>query len=212
MKTKAIHFVLMSMSVLLAQRAAAQEPRWTVNVGGGFTNPVRGIESRLDRGWNFSAGAGPRFTRNLSLVGEFNYNELDLSRAALTALSMPDGNTRVWSITANPRVNFNPDGILDFYLIGGGGVYRRTVEFTQPTVTTITVFDPWWGIVYPAAVPANQILASYSTTRGGLNIGGGITVRLGHTGMKLYGEARYHHMFTPGVATTYLPVTFGLQW
>ena len=212
-KRTIISLSLLCLGGFFAESAAAQPltERWTLNVGAGFTNPVKDIERRLDQGWNFSAGGGARLTPHFSLVGEFNHNEMDISRRALAALAMPDGNTRVWSITGNPRVNFNPGGVVDFYLIGGGGVYRRTVEFTRPSTTTVAVLDPWWGVVYPAVVPADEILASYSTTRGGLNGGGGLTVRLGQSGVKIYAEARYHHMFTPGIATTYVPVTFGLQ-
>jgi opacity protein-like surface antigen len=212
MKRLAFVLVLSCLGIAVAMPAAAQDPAWTLNVGAGFTNPVRDIESRLNQGWHFTVGGGARFTPHVSLIGEFNYNELGLSRTALFALAMPDGDARIWSLTANPRVNFNPGGVLDFYVIGGGGVYRRTVEFTQPTVATVAVVDPWWGVVFPAVVPAEQILGTYGMTRGGLNAGGGVTVRLGQTGVKFFTEARYHHMFTPVVSTTFVPVTFGLQW
>jgi hypothetical protein len=101
---------------------------------------------------------------------------------------------------------------VDVYVTGGGGVYRRTVEFTQPSISTITVFDPWWGIVYPANVLTNQVIGSHSVTKPGANIGMGVSFRLGSSNAKLFAEARYHRMFTNRIDTTYVPVTFGIRW
>jgi hypothetical protein len=54
----------------------------------------------------------------------------------------------------DPIVRFNPRGKVDFYLIGGPGAYRRTVEFTQPTIATVTAFDPFFVYFVPVNVPA----------------------------------------------------------
>lgn len=50
-------------------------------------------------------------------------------------------------------------GTFDTYLIGGGGYYRRTVEFTQPAITTVTAFDPFFGF-YPANIDMPPALFS----------------------------------------------------
>ena len=126
-------------------------------------------------------------------------------------MQFPNGDSHIWAVTADPIVRLNPSGPIDLYLIGGGGVYHRLVEFTQPTVATVTAFDPFFGIFFPATVPANQVLRSFSVTKGGVNGGAGLTVRLGRGNAKLFAEARYHYMFTPN-ATTFVPVTFGLRW
>jgi hypothetical protein len=201
--------------IMLCSTAAAmaQSSRFDFHVGGGFTQPVYGVESRLDRGWNVLAGGGINFTPHVGLVGEFMFNRFGISQSALSTLNMPGGNTRVWAVTVDPIVHFHPQGAMDFYLIGGGGVYHRNVEFTRPTVQTITIFDPWWGIAYPANVAADQILSSYGTTKAGVNGGGGVSFRLGKdTKARVFAEARYHHMFTRDVRTTMLPVTFGIRW
>jgi hypothetical protein len=117
----------------------------------------------------------------------------------------------MYAATINPVIRFGARGPFRVYATAGGGVYHRKIEFTQPTVETITVFDPWWGVVYPANVPANQILASYGTTKGGVNAGAGFEVPLGEGRPKIFAEARYHRMFT-NTPTTLLPVTFGLRW
>jgi hypothetical protein len=110
-------------------------------------------------------------------------------------------------------LRINPNGRFDAYLIGGGGFYRRTVEFTQPGVGTITLFDPFWGVVYPAAVPVTDVLGSFTQHKGGLNVGGGVSFRIrGDSDTRVFAETRYHHIYTTPVRTSILPVTFGLRW
>jgi hypothetical protein len=194
--------------------ASAQEESWskfTMNVGVGLANPVQNSGSRLDTGWSFTGAAGMNFTSHLGLLGEFTYNSLGVNQTTLQALQFPNGEMRLWAFTANPVVRLNRSGKVDFYLIGGGGVYHRDAEFSQPTVATYNVYDPYFGIVYPVGVPATQVLRSYSTTAGGLNIGGGVTFKIGDSRVKAFVESRYHHMFS-NPATTILPVTFGIRW
>jgi hypothetical protein len=40
----------------------------------------------------------------------------------------------------------------------------------------------------------------------------GFSVKLGDNKTKLFGEARYHHIYTRNVETDILPVSFGLRW
>jgi opacity protein-like surface antigen len=206
--------VLFLFALLFAAPAAAQNfNRFTFNIGGGFTQPVRNSEGRVDKGFNVAAGAGVNLTPHLGIIGEFGFNNLDLTRTALLAAGVPAGSTRIYSVTANPILRFNPRGRFDAYLTGGGGFYRRTVEFTEPTVATVTVFDPFWGAFFPAAVPADRVLGSFTQNKGGWNIGGGVSFRVsGDSNTKIFAEAKYHHILTDPVATTILPVTFGLRW
>jgi opacity protein-like surface antigen len=187
--------------------------RFTFHLGGGFTEPVRYSSDRLDRGLNITAGAGINLAPRFGVVGEFGFHHLGLSSAALAAAGVPDGNARIYSLTANPVVRWNPGGRFDAYAIGGGGFYRRTVDFTAPTLTTVTVFDPYWGLIYPAAVPANLVLGSTSQNKGGLNIGGGVSMAVRpDSNVKVYAETRYHYLYTTPIRTSVLPVTFGLRW
>jgi hypothetical protein len=117
----------------------------------------------------------------------------------------------MWSLTLNPIVHTNPRGPVDVYFIGGGGLYHRRQEFTQPTTSVFTGFDPFFGF-YPVAVPTTQVLTSYSVNKPGVN--GGVGLSFGTKWhVKFYAEARYHRMFLGGDRhTDYLPVTFGLRW
>src|SRR5581483_754249 len=120
--------------VALALPAAAQGTNhFTFNIGGGFTEPVQNTDSRANTGFNITAGGGVNFTPNLGLVGEFGFNDMDLSNRVLATAGVPAGTARIYSVTLNAIIHFNPHGRFDAYLIGGGGFYRRTIEFTQPT-------------------------------------------------------------------------------
>ena len=199
---------------LLVQPVAAQNTsRFNFHLGGGFTEPTKYAVDRFDRGFNITAGGGVNLVPHFGVVGEFGYNQLGLTRAALNAAGVPSGSGRIYSLTANPIFRFNPQGRFDAYAIGGGGYYRRTVEFTAPTISVVTAFDPFYGVFFPAAVPTNAVLGSFTQNKGGLNIGGGFTVRIkGDSNTKIFGETRYHHLFTTPLRTSILPVTFGLRW
>jgi hypothetical protein len=44
------------------------------------------------------------------------------------------------------------------------------------------------------------------------NIGGGVTYRLGESGVKFYTGFRYHHASYRHVSTNIVPLTFGIRW
>jgi hypothetical protein len=80
-------------------------------------------------------------------------------------------------------------------------------------VISVTAFDPFFGVFFPANIPANTVLGSFTQNKGGLNIGAGVSVRVrGDSNAKFYAESRYHYIFTTPVGTSLLPVTFGLRW
>jgi opacity protein-like surface antigen len=186
----------------------------TFHVGAGFTEPARYTDGRLKVGFNVTGGAGMNLTENVGLLAEFGYNNLGLSRRALDdAGGISNGSARIYSATINPKVRFGPTRRLELYAVGGGGFYRRTVEFTEPTVELVTAFDPFYGVFFPAAVPANLVLGSFSQNSAGLNIGGGLALALGaESNAKFFGETRYHYLYTTPIRTTILPVTFGVRW
>ena len=202
------------MTLLLAGPSAAQIPgKFAFNVGGGFTQPVVHTENRANTGFNFHAGAGMNFIPHFGVSAEFGYNHLNLSDSVLTAVGVPGGNAHIFSVTLQPTVHLNPHGRFGAYLTGGGGFYRRTIDFTAPTVDTVTLFDPFFGVFFPAAVPATAVLASFTQNKGGINIGGGVEARVkADSNAKIYAEAKYHYLYTSPVRTTILPVTFGFRW
>ena len=194
----------------LAALPALAQPRFTGFVGGGFTEPLNPIGRHLNRGWNAAAGAGIS-NDNVGLQADFTFVNFPIARTSLDQVGAPDGTTRFWAITLNPVLHVTQRGPADFYVTAGGGLYHRTVEFTQPAITTVTAFDPWFGF-YPADIATDQVIGSYGVYKGGVNGGVGMSVRLGSSSVKLFGEARYHHMFTAGKGSDFIPVTFGFRW
>jgi opacity protein-like surface antigen len=192
--------------------AQTEPPRFTFDIGGGFTKPVGHLENRIDTGWNVQAGAGVNIVPWLGVMGQFMYTESGLNSGFLQSINQPDGNFRMWGFSVDPLIRFNPRGRVDFYLTGGPGIYRRTVEFTRPTTATVTAFDPFFGYFFPITVPTDQVIGSFGTTKFGLNGGGGLSFRLGNGHTKLFAEARFVKMYTKGTSTGVLPVTFGLRW
>jgi len=102
--------------LLLAGPSSAQiTDKLTFNVGGGFTEPVR-ASGRLDPGFNITAAGGVNLTPKFGVLAEFGFNHLDLSRRALNFAGVPDGSSRIYSVTLNPIVHFNPKGRYDAYV------------------------------------------------------------------------------------------------
>jgi outer membrane protein with beta-barrel domain len=190
----------------------SEDHRFTANVGGGFTAPTGRIANSLDIGGNFQAGAGININRYFGLTGTFGFQALGITGSALQAVNEPDGNGRVYTFTVDPKLTIPVGGRSSFYLLAGGGWLRRTVQFTQPTLATTIVFDPWWGYFGPAYVPANQVLGSVSQNAGVWDVGGGLNFPLPRTGVKLYLEARYYDGLTNNTHTSFVPLTFGIRW
>jgi len=199
------------LTVIGAAYAQSEVPRFSGSIGAGFTTPVYSTGQRFDTGWNAGAGAGINFSRYLGVEGQFQFNDLGVNGSTLINLGFPDGSMRMWSLTIDPVIHFAPSNKFNPYIIGGGGLYHRTVEFTAPTIATLTGFDPFFGF-FPVNVPANQVLQSNSVYKPGFNGGAGFSIPLGSSKMKLFAEARYHFMYTGAHGTSILPVTFGIRW
>jgi hypothetical protein len=197
----------------LAAVPALAQARFTGYVGGGPSVPINPLGARLDNGWNIGAGVGVT-GRTAGLNLNFMYNDMGINQSTLNEVGAPGGSTRIWAFTLDPVIHFRTreDAPVDFYITGGGGIYHRTVEFTQPAVQTVTVFDPWWGVYYPANILTNQVIGSFGVYKPGVDGGAGLNFRLGHSNAKLFAEARFHHMFTRGTDTNLVPVTIGIRW
>jgi hypothetical protein len=189
------------------------QPKFTGYIGGGPAVPLNPIASRIDTGWNVSAGAGIT-GRQAGILLNFIYNDYGINQNVLNQVGAPNGSTRIWGFTLDPVVHLSPhpEGPVDFYVTGGGGIYHRTVEFTQPAVVTVTAFDPWFGVFFPANVLTNQVIGSYGVYKGGVDGGAGFSFKLGPSSLKLFAEAKFHHIFTNRVDTNIVPVTIGLRW
>ncbi len=141
---------------------------------------------------------------------DLGYNSMGVTSSVLSNLGYGGGNLDIFSATLNPVVHLMPKSHVDVYLTGGGGIYHQYQNFTQPGVALGTGFNPFFGF-YPAAVPVNVVVASYSVNKPGVD--GGIGIAFGSKWHgRFFGEARYNRIFVGTYHTDYLPVTFGFRW
>ncbi len=160
----------------------------------------------MDTGWNIRGGVGYNFSSVVGAMMQADYNSLGISSNTLSNLGFPGGDVHVFSATLDPIVHLTPHQHFDVYLIGGGGMYRRTQEFTQPGVASVVGYNPFFGF-YNFGVPTTDVLASYTMIKPGVN--GGMGIALGSKwGGKFYAEASYHRIFMNYGHTDYVPVTF----
>ena len=207
----AVHLIAASMVLSGISMSAQETPKFTFDVGGGFTQPIGNTSRHLDTGWNIKAGVGFNFNRYVGAMVDAGYNRFDINSFTLSNAGFPDGNVQVFSATLDPVVHVVPGRRVDVYLIGGGGVYRTTQQFTQPSAASVLGFDPFFGF-YNVTVPTTQILSSYSINKPGVNFGAGIALGSKWHG-KFYAESRYHRIFTGNDRhLDYMPVSFGFRW
>ena len=212
MRTKELS-VLVAGAALLFSAPIFGQSKLTFSIGGGPTVPGKHSGANLNTGFNVTGGVGYHPHPVFGVMAEFGFNRMSLSDGALSRIGVPGGSGRVYSATLNPMFHLNPRGRWDVYLIGGGGFYRRTLEFTEPSSAIITGFDPFYGIFFPVQVPATNVLASYSQNKGGINGGAGIAVRFGEdTRATFFAESSYHYIYTTPVRTAMIPVTLGFRW
>ncbi len=197
---------LIAVGVLNAQ----ETPRFSFNVGGGFTEPVGNTGTQLDTGWNVQAGAGYNFNPYLGAMIQFSDSRFNVNGATLNSLGFPGGNVNLSSFTLDPVIHTNPRGPVDVYFIGGGGLYHWRQEFTAPTVEIVNGFDPFFGF-FQEGIPATEVLTSYTVNKPGANAGVGVSLGT-HWHVKVYAEARYNRVFFSNGHADFLPVTFGFRW
>jgi hypothetical protein len=193
--------------VLVGGALQAQElPPFSFAFGGGYTNSLGSTGRNLDNGWNAQVGAGFNFTSYLGVMLDLNYSGMGINSATLSKLGAQGGNVDILAFTVDPIVHLHRKGPVDFYLVGGGGLYRRYDDLVSPTVGFVPVATPFGLFNAPVA----GVLASYSINKPGFDAGAGLTFGTKWRA-KFYAEARYNRMFT-NVPTDYIPVTFGIRW
>lgn len=200
--------------------------RLTWEAGGGFNAPIGNDTPYITWGGNFTVGAGVRFSREISVLMEYQYMDNKLpgafigaaniacSSASGTDCGITGGDAHFNSITGSPVIDLTPRLSNGLYLVGGWGWYHKSTNFSAPQA----VFSPFYGYYY-----ANVTVASFTSNQWGANGGLGLYHRFG--GMygegknQLFAEARYTFIHTPpisetnGLGTTGLiPVTVGFRF
>jgi Outer membrane protein beta-barrel domain len=146
------------------------------------------------QGVRFGAGAGPTFS--LEEGGGTDFHVLG---------------TLAFGGSADRPLGFRADGMWDFadggnLIIGTGNVVYNF------SVSDETKFRPYLiggaGVYYFS--PDND--AFDSSTDFGINAGAGFTAPIGSGTTKIFGEVRFHNIFTDGESTNIMPLTLGLMF
>lgn len=191
--------------------SAQEVSRFSFDIGAGFSQPVGNTGRQLDTGWNVEGGGGFNFGAYVGTMIDLRFNSFGINSMTLNNLGFPGGNVHVFSATLDPIVHLTPHSHFDVYLTGGGGLFHEYQDFTQPAVAAVSGFNPLFGF-YTAGIPVNQVLASYSVNKPGIDAGAGIAFGSTLHG-KFFAEARYDRMFmTNGYHLDYLPISFGFRW
>jgi opacity protein-like surface antigen len=226
-KVLAAGFLAIMALVMTAQSAAAQDKPVSINLGGGASFPISGFKDSFNTGFNGAIGATFHFSKTLGFQGEYQYNWMPGPERTIDVSVNPGGPTAPQLIESHHKMHvgdfnlvFTPhtSGPVGGYVLGGVGVYNRSIALTSPAVGFATVCDPYWLVCYPAAVPVDQILAEKSSTDFGVDFGGGVTFG---GAAKFYVEMRYHYVWGPKVQgpngelstnAQYFPLTFGVRF
>jgi hypothetical protein len=213
-------------------------------VGGGFTLPVGGSHSYLSTSYNIQGAAARNFNKTFGVQVEFDWanfgfqtatlnNQLAIYNALNAAGGFPPlpqlgGTSHVWSFTLNPIVNFYTSDTWGAYVIGGGGFYHKTANFTVPTIGVQC--DPFFGCFQ---FQANQTIDKYTSNAFGVNGGVGMTYKFSRfAGERFFVEARYVYTFNSArpfslgdangngfnvfpqnsAKTGFIPITFGVRF
>ncbi len=86
------------------------------------------------------------------------------------------------------------------------------MNFTAPTTIPVTLFDPFFGVLFPGLLPADIQLGSITRSSIGGSAGAGFHIRMGDSTVKFFAEARYHYAGTGPIPTRMIPATVGFEW
>jgi len=219
--TRLVALLFFSLAITVGT-ANAQWSHLEFGAGGGFSEPETRMGNNLDTGWNFDLRGGYKISAHggsdvsspqVALDLDFNYNRWNLNSAALARSGEPNGYSTIWSLSFTPVLRGSPHWHASPYVLAGPGLYYRNLSLTRPGVVNTIFCDPFFGYCVPAAVGVDQVVASSTTYKMGVNAGAGLEFRLGTSPLKAFGEARYSRMFTThGSDLSFVPVTFGLRW
>jgi hypothetical protein len=197
-------FLILVVAVLPASaqwRHFSYRPaRPTGYFGVGFSTPANPVANRLNEGWNLAGGVG--VTKGyVGIMVDAMFNDFGFTDTALARAGALKGSQRYWAVTVDPVFHVNERGPVDFYLTGGGGLYGRRTQYRA--LSDLTGRSP---VQY-------DLISSDTIYKPGVNGGAGFSFRLDErSNIKVFAEARYHHMFTRGSGASFIPVTVGIRF
>jgi hypothetical protein len=205
--------------------ASAQDKPLSFSIGGGVTTPVGGITDSLGTGGQVTLGLTYRVNEQVGVTGEYGFSSLGskgltVPQPLITTSASFSGSG--WYQYAGGAVRFTPwvSGKTTLYVLGGMGVYHRSVYVTTPSTGLVTVCAPGWFICFPTAVTVDKVVGSRGSTDPGISFGG-FTYKMSQLAT-FFAEARYHYVWGPDVnnpsggttnaAGQFFPLTFGFRF
>jgi opacity protein-like surface antigen len=232
--TRALVGLVVVLSIGLAVPAAAQDKAAAAsgggrsiswNIAGGVAKPLGQTGDAFQTGGLVDFGMTYRLAGNLGL--QFDYEFIGLGAVPQEPLQTPSGGQIQFSLNGRAQLGafdlvFMPasSGRFSAYVLGGGGIYRRTVDLTTPGQGQVIVCNPEWFVCYPGAVPVDQVIGSRASTGFGVNFGGGVNIKVNDR-VAFYVEGRYHYVWGPSFETPsgskkangqILPFVFGFRF
>jgi opacity protein-like surface antigen len=190
------------------------------NVSGMYNFPLGDSADRVYDGWGLTAGV--TFNPNPLWGTQFEYGASwhDLDTGALASQGIV-GDAFLQYFDLNLVVRPGRAGRVGLYLIGGGGLYYRSVEVAEITGAAVAPYcDPWLFYCYGVPVAVGTVIGSRNSWDWGLDAGVGVTFGVAEP-VRLYVEARYHYIFGPSFDTPsgeesadgqYLPLVVGVKF
>jgi hypothetical protein len=186
-----------------------------IEAGAGFDSPIGNTKSSQTTGYNVKFGGGWNFNHRIGVLAEYEFNRTGIPNSVLAAIGAPQGDVHLWGLTLDPIFYYKTSGSWGGYVTGGGGFYRKLTTFSQPV--DLGLVCDFFGCFEQFG---NQTLFHFSSNQGGLNFGTGITHNIGDGGAKIFAEARYLWVDSPGSTATHvgsgtvsiIPVTFGIRF
>ena len=222
----AFAFALLAAGNAIAQNNMKSE----INLGGGFTATTGDIEEHFGNGGQFEAGFSYFMNDRLGLQAQYAYTGLNGKNFTLPVATTPGGAALDRPFSSDMHMNGLSGDVVwrhsapGLYLVGGGGIYKRTVTLSTQAVGFVNVCEPFWFICFPDPAGTDAVIGDRSSTDFGVNAGGGYSFRVSDSA-RLYVEARYLYVFGPDIFNPvtgqrlasnangqFLPISFGIRW
>jgi hypothetical protein len=189
--------------------------RWAFEAGAGFNAPIGNATPYITWGGNLTLGGGLHLSRRFTVMAEYQFMDNKIPGALIAAGGSDSGDAHINSITGSALIDLVPEKwSTGVYAVGGGGYYHMSTNFTD------FVCCDYYGYVVPVTA------FSISSSQAGGNLGIGIYHKLGGTygdgTMRLFAEARYTFINSPGLyyqgyyigggTTGLIPVTLGIRF
>lgn len=177
-----------------------QPARMSGFFGIGFSEAANPLARGLDAGWNLAGGVGVTGDY-FGIMADAMFTEFGINDAALNRSGFRRGHQKYWAITADPIIHINQRGPVDFYITGGGGLYSQITSYRGP----FGLAGPYYG--------REDLTSSNTVFKPGVDGGAGFSFRVGYSEtIKIFAEARFHHMFTRDPGASFIPVTIGVRF